>query len=157
MLKITLVAAGNKMPSWVNDAVKEFSKRLQDSINIQIIEIPLLRRGKSADLARIIDKEAALIRQAIPPNARLIALDVQGRAFSSETLAQHIAQLQQITSHLCLVIGGPEGLAAEVLARCHETWSLSPLTLPHPIARIVLIEALYRAWTIIHNHPYHKS
>ncbi|WP_094090820.1 23S rRNA (pseudouridine(1915)-N(3))-methyltransferase RlmH [Legionella clemsonensis] len=156
MIKITLIACGNKMPVWVNEAVSEFSKRLQDYSNFNLIEIPLTKRGKASDLARILDKEASLIIAALPSNARIIALDMQGETFSSENLAQRLEQLQNIASHVCFVIGGPEGLVPEVLNRCQERWSLSKLTLPHPLVRIVLLEALYRAWSILHNHPYHR-
>ncbi|WP_028373677.1 23S rRNA (pseudouridine(1915)-N(3))-methyltransferase RlmH [Legionella lansingensis] len=156
MLKITLVACGNKMPSWVMEAVSEFSKRIQEYTNLSLIEIPLTKRGKSSDLARILDKETALIEAAIPSSARIIALDMNGEAFSSEQLAQKIQQLQQIVSHVCFIIGGPEGLSPDILQKSHERWSLSKLTLPHPLVRIVLLEALYRAWSILHHHPYHK-
>lgn len=156
MLKITLVTIGNKMPVWVDQAVKEYAKRLQDGISLTIIEIPLMRRGKSTDLSRIMEKEMTLMSAAIPNNARLIALDSTGESFASEQLADKIARLQQITSHLCFLIGGPEGLALELINRSDERWSLSALTLPHTLVRITLLEALYRAWSILQNHPYHK-
>lgn len=156
MLKITLVTMGNKMPIWVDQAVKEYAKRLQDGVSLTIIEIPLMRRGKSTDLSRIMEKEMTMMNAAIPHNARLIALDLTGESFSSEQLAEKIARLQQTTSHLCFLIGGPEGLSSALLARSQERWSLSRLTLPHTIVRITLLEALYRAWSILHNHPYHK-
>ncbi|ARG97467.1 23S rRNA (pseudouridine(1915)-N(3))-methyltransferase RlmH [Legionella micdadei] len=156
MLKITLIACGNKMPTWVNSAVSEFTKRLQEFVNFNLIEIPLAKRGKASDLTRILEKEAALITHTIPPNARVIALDISGESFSSEKLASKLEQLQQISSHLCFLIGGPEGLLPSVLGRADERWSLSKLTLPHPLVRIILLETLYRAWSIIHKHPYHK-
>ncbi len=156
MLKITLVTIGNKMPAWVDLAVKEYSKRLQDGVALTIIEIPLIRRGKSSDLSRIMEKEMVMMNAAIPNHARLIALDLTGESFTSEQLAGKIAQQQQVTSHLCFLIGGPEGLSKELLARSHERWSLSMLTLPHTLVRVTLLEALYRAWSIIHHHPYHK-
>lgn len=134
----------------------EFSKRLQEYASFSLIEIPLSKRGKSSDLCRILDKEAALILAAIPQGSHVIALDIGGKSFSSEDLAQKIESLQLITSHICLIIGGPEGLIPAVLSRAKERWSLSQLTLPHPIVRIVLLEGLYRAWSIINNHPYHK-
>ncbi|MBA2651413.1 MAG: 23S rRNA (pseudouridine(1915)-N(3))-methyltransferase RlmH [Tatlockia sp.] len=156
MFKITLISCANKMPAWVNTAVSEFSKRLQDFASINLIEIPLSKRGKSTDLSRILEKEAALMSAAIPSGARIIALDISGESFSSEKLAAKLELLQQISSHLCFLIGGPEGLAQTLLDRSHERWSLSQLTLPHPLVRVVLLEALYRSWSIIHNHPYHK-
>ena len=156
MLKITLITIGNKMPVWVDLAVKEYSKRLHDGVSFSIVEIPLIRRGKSTDLSRIMEKEMALMSAAIPNHARLIALDLHGESFASEQLAEKISRLQQNTSHLCFLIGGPEGLSAELIARSDERWSLSKLTLPHTLVRVTLVEALYRAWSIIHHHPYHK-
>lgn len=156
MLKITVIAVGNKMPSWVMEGSNDYVKRFNDGIQLKLIEIPLIRRSKTSDLARIMEKEAALIQEAIPSGSRLIALDIEGKSFSSEGLALKINQLQQINSHFCLLIGGPEGLSKETLHRCDERWSLSKLTLPHPLVRIMLLETLYRAWSIINNHPYHK-
>ncbi len=144
------------MPAWVEQAAQEYTKRLQDGISLSIIEIPLIKRGKSTDTSRIMEKEMMQMSAVIPHNARLIALDVTGESFSSEQLADKIARLQQMTSHLCFLIGGPEGLSSELLARSNERWSLSRLTLPHTLVRITLLEALYRAWSILHHHPYHK-
>lgn len=156
MLKITVVALGNKMPDWVVKGSNDYIKRFKDGIQLKIIEIPLINRGKSSDLSRIMEKESSLIKEALPNGARIIALDIEGKCFSSEELAIKITQLQQVSSHLCFIIGGPEGLSSEIMAHCDERWSLSKLTLPHPLVRIILLETLYRAWSIINNHPYHK-
>lgn len=156
MLKITIITLGNKMPGWVNEGSNEYAKRLNDGVQLKIIEIPLIRRSKSSDLSRILERESAFIRDALPNNARIIALEIEGKTFSSEELALKISQLQQTSSHLCFIIGGPEGLSQEILKLCDERWSLSKLTLPHPLVRIILLETLYRAWSIINNHPYHK-
>ena len=156
MLEITLIAMGNKMPTWVTEASTEFTKRLREAFKLHLIEIPLLKRGSPHELARILDKEATRLNTTIPPDAHLIALDLSGTTFSSENLAKHLGHLQHITSHLCFVIGGPEGLPQSCLRASRERWSLSTLTLPHPLARVVLLEALYREWSILNNHPYHK-
>jgi 23S rRNA (pseudouridine1915-N3)-methyltransferase len=156
MLKITLIAVGNKMPDWIVKGSNDYAKRFRDGIQLKVIEIPLITRNKSSDLARILEKESSLIKDSIPHNARLIALDMKGDSFSSEELALKISQLQQISSHFCFLIGGPEGLSSEILHQSDERWSLSKLTLPHPLVRILLLETLYRAWSIINGHPYHK-
>ena len=156
MLKITVISLGNKMPDWVVQGSNEYAKRFKDGISFKMIEIPLIARTKCSDLSRILEKEANLIRQAIPANCHLIAMDSTGKSFTSEQLAERISQLQQTTSHLCFLIGGPEGLAAELIKLAHECWSLSRLTLPHPLVRIFLTESLYRSISIIGNHPYHK-
>lgn len=156
MLKITVVTLGNKMPDWVVQGSHDYAKRFNDGIQLKLIEIPLIRRSKSSDLSRILEKETSLIKDALPNGARLIALDIEGKSFGSEELALKMTQLQQISSHFCFIIGGPEGLSTEILNLCDERWSLSKLTLPHPLVRIILLETLYRAWSIINNHPYHK-
>ncbi|MFC3908578.1 23S rRNA (pseudouridine(1915)-N(3))-methyltransferase RlmH [Legionella dresdenensis] len=156
MFKITVIACGNKMPDWVNAAADEFSKRLKEYVNFNLIEIPLAKRSKASDLNRIMEKESTLIIEAIPKGSRVIALEINGSTFSSEKLADKFQAMQHTNSHLCILIGGPEGLSRQTLEHCHESWSLSALTLPHPIVRIVLLEAIYRAWSIINNHPYHK-
>lgn len=156
MLKITVITLGNKMPDWIVQGSNDYAKRFNDGIQLKIIEIPLIRRSKSSDLSRILEKESSLIKEALPHGARLIALDIEGKTFSSEQLAVKITQLQQIASHFCFLIGGPEGLSNELITLCDERWSLSKLTLPHPLVRIILLETLYRAWSIINNHPYHK-
>ncbi|MCH9689070.1 MAG: 23S rRNA (pseudouridine(1915)-N(3))-methyltransferase RlmH [Gammaproteobacteria bacterium] len=156
MLEITLVAMGNKMPGWVNEAIQDFSKRLREAFKFTLIEIPLLRRTHTHNIVHVLEKEAAKLHQAIPKKAYLVALDAKGQIFTSEKLAAHLNKLQHITGHICFVIGGPEGLPQSVLTQSQERLSLAHLTLPHPIARIVLLEALYRSWSILNNHPYHK-
>lgn len=156
MLKLTLITLGNKMPDWVAQGSNDYAKRFNDGIQLKTIEIPLIRRSKSSDLARIMEKETASIKEVLPNGARIIALAIEGKSFSSEDLALQITKLQQTNSHLCFLIGGPEGLSSEILNLSHERWSLSKLTLPHPLVRIILLETLYRSWSIINNHPYHK-
>lgn len=156
MFKLTVLALGDKMPSWVNEAVHEYSKRLTDGVSLSLIELPLQKRLKTGDLQRILDKEAAALKATLPPQAYVIALDRQGEQFVSEQLARKLSNLQLNQSHIAFIIGGPEGLHPDVLTVCRERWSLSKLTMPHTIARIVLVEALYRAWCILKNHPYHK-
>lgn len=156
MLEITLVTMGNKMPDWVNQATSTFTKRLSDTFQFKLIEIPLIRRQHAHEQARILEKEAVKLQEAIPKGAYLIALDAKGKKFSSEALATHFEKLHHKASHLCFVIGGPEGLPQALLQKSQERWSLSDLTLPHPLARVVLLEALYRSWSILNNHPYHK-
>jgi 23S rRNA (pseudouridine1915-N3)-methyltransferase len=156
MLKITVITLGNKMPKWVTQGTQDYAKRFNDGILLKIIEIPLISRTKSSDLTRIMERESSLVQEALPNNARIIALEIKGKSFSSEELALKITQLQQTSSHLCFLIGGPEGLSQKLLNLCDEHWSLSKLTFPHPLVRILLLETVYRAWSIINGHPYHK-
>lgn len=156
MFKLSIIAMGNKMPRWVDEASLEYQKRLKEYVQIHFIEVPLLKRGKAADLRRILEKETATLMNLIPVNCRIIALDMQGISFSSEQMALKFESLSHINTHLCFIIGGPEGLSPDILAKADERWSLSQLTLAHPMVRILLLEAVYRAWSIIHHHPYHK-
>jgi len=144
------------MSSWVETTVMEYSKRLKEFVQLKIVEIPLSKRPKSRDIKQILQKEAKQIKASFPTNAFLIALDIEGMSFSSEDLALKLTKLKLNHSHLCFIIGGPEGLSTDIKECCHEKWSLSKLTLPHPFARILLLEALYRASAINANHPYHK-
>jgi 23S rRNA (pseudouridine1915-N3)-methyltransferase len=155
-MKVTLITVGNKMPDWAIEAKDEFAKRLQEFTSLHCIEIPLQKRNKTSDLSRILEKEEQHIRAAIPSGARCIALDKSGKQFASESLASHLEKLQHHHTHLCFIIGGPEGLQPQLLKDCEEKWSLSLLTFPHALARVILLETLYRSWSILQNHPYHK-
>lgn len=156
MLKMTLVACGHKMPEWVEQGASHFRKYLQEYVQFTYIDVPLEKETKSTTKSILLQKEAQRIRAALPDSARLIALDVKGQTFTSEGLALKINQLQNISSHLCFMIGGPYGLHPDLLALAEERWSLSSLTLPHTLVRVVLLEVLYRALSILHNSPYHR-
>lgn len=156
MQKITICAVGQKMPKWVNEASQELAKRLHQKMQLEWIELPLIKRSGIQQLSQILEKEYQLFLEAIPPKAHLISLDAKGKLYSSEQLANRMSELQQHTSHWCIIIGGPEGLHPELKAKAEESWSFSPLTFPHPLVRLILLESLYRSWCIQHNHPYHK-
>ena len=156
MLKITVCSIGQKMPKWLNEATSEHLKRLEHKIQIDWIELPLIKRTTSSQLSQILEKEYHSIMSAIPDKTYIIALDAQGQTFSSEKLAAKMDDLQQLHSHWCIIIGGPEGLHPKLLKHAHEKWSLSPLTFTHPLVRLVLLESIFRSWCILNNHPYHK-
>lgn len=155
-MHISLIAVGTKMPAWVEQGVTEYTKRLPPEIKLAIREIPLGKRGKGADIQRAIDGEGKQMLAAIAPQDTVIALDVQGKPWSTEQLAQNLTRWQLEGDRISLLVGGPDGLAEECLARAQQRWSLSALTLPHPLVRILLAEQLYRAWSINNNHPYHR-
>ena len=156
MLRITLVTFGNKMPDWIQSGTMEYMKRLKEFTHCKLIEIPLIKRQKGVDISRIMDKEAASMRDAIPKDAYVIALTIDGSSFSSEMMAKKLSVIGHQTSHLCFLIGGPEGLSPRILEKSQAQWSLSALTLPHPMVRVVLLESLYRGFSMNANHPYHK-
>ncbi len=146
---IRLLAIGNKMPSWVTEGYHEYAKRFPPSCSIQLIEIPAEKRTKQAVIARLTEREGEKLLSTIKPQHRVIALEVAGKSWSTEQLAEHLKTWQGEGRNIDLLIGGPDGLAK-------TQWSLSPLTLPHPLVRILLAEQLYRAVTILQNHPYHR-
>ncbi|MDO6563270.1 23S rRNA (pseudouridine(1915)-N(3))-methyltransferase RlmH [Amphritea sp. 1_MG-2023] len=155
-MKIRLIAVGTKMPSWVTEGFNEYQKRLPHEFSLELIEIPLGHRGKGADLARAKRQEGELMLAAIPKGDQVVALEVGGRNWSTEQLAEQAEQWQMSGRNVSLLVGGPEGLAPECVAVANQKWSLSGLTLPHPLVRILLSEQLYRAWSILQGHPYHK-
>lgn len=144
------------MPAWVEDGYADYAKRLSGEITLDLIEIPAGKRGKNADVVRITDKEGEAMLAAIPNGDRVVALDVLGKSFGTEQLAATLEDWLPQGRHMSLLIGGPEGLAPAALARAEEKWSLSKLTLPHPLVRVLVAEQLYRAWTLLKGHPYHR-
>jgi 23S rRNA (pseudouridine1915-N3)-methyltransferase len=144
------------MPKWVEQGVDEYTKRLPPELKLEVKEIALGKRGKGADIKRAIQTEGQQMLAAIGEYDRVIALDVLGKAWSTEKLAGELRDWQLEGDNISLLVGGPDGLAEPCLQRANQRWSLSALTLPHPLVRIVLAEQLYRAWTINSNHPYHR-
>lgn len=144
------------MPKWVEQGVGEYAKRLPPELKLEIKEIPLGKRGKGADIQRAIAQEGQQMIAAIPERNHVVALEVKGKPWTTEQLAGQLQDWQLQGENISLLVGGPDGLAKECRQRASQQWSLSPLTLPHPIVRIVLAEQLYRAWTINNNHPYHR-
>jgi len=155
-MRFKMIAVGTKMPAWVEAGFNEYAKRLPRDFSLEVVELPMGPRGKNAPIAKAIAKEGALMLAAIPKGDKVIALDVLGKPWSTEKLADNLANWSMECSNYSLLIGGPDGLAPECLARADAKWSMSALTLPHPLVRIVLAEQLYRAWTLLNNHPYHK-
>ena len=155
-MKIQLIAVGTKMPDWVTAGFTEYQRRFPKEIPLELIEIPAGKRGKNADIARILQKEGELT-MAAAGKARIVILDIPGKPWTTEQLAQQLEVWKQDGRDVALLIGGPEGLSPECKAAAEQSWSLSPLTLPHPLVRIVVAESLYRAWSITTNHPYHRE
>ncbi|MBA3582533.1 MAG: 23S rRNA (pseudouridine(1915)-N(3))-methyltransferase RlmH [Gammaproteobacteria bacterium] len=156
-MKIHLLAVGTKMPAWVNSGFDEYARRFPPECRLQLNEIPASKRSKSQDLQRIVQQEGEVMLARIPERAFVVALEVHGKPWSTEQLAQQLAQWLMQGRDVALLVGGPEGLAESCRQRAEQTWSLSPLTLPHPLVRVVLAETLYRAWTLHSGHPYHRE
>ena len=155
-MRLHLIAVGSRLDAWVNQGYDEFAKRLPVDCCLQLTEIPALKRGKNANLERITREEGRKMLAAIPKGSSVVALDVQGRQYTTLELADKLAGWLQGGRDVALLVGGPEGLAPECLVRAEEKWSLSNLTLPHPLVRIVVAEQLYRAWSVLSHHPYHR-
>ena len=155
-MKLRIIAVGTKMPDWVEAGYSEYAKRMPRDIQVEMIELPLAVRTKNSDLAKAMEKEAEQIAASIQKGEKIIVLDVQGKSWSTEQLAENLAAWKMSGDNYCLLIGGPDGLASSLRNSAAIKWSLSPLTLPHPLVRILLIEQLYRASSILQNHPYHK-
>ena len=156
-MKINLVAVGTKMPAWVTQGFDEYSKRLPRECQLQLVEIPAAKQGKTAQPEQWKKDEASRILMAIPDNHHVVALEVDGKNWSTEQLSEQMQNWLSDGRDVSLMVGGPDGLDTSCLQRASQKWSLSALTLPHPLVRIVLAEQLYRAWTILQNHPYHRS
>lgn len=145
------------MPSWVEKGYEEFARRMPAECSLNLIEITPEKRTKNMDRNRILQKEGDRILTAIPKNTRLLALDVNGNQWSTEELAFQLENWLQDGRNIALMVGGPDGLDIRCKERADSKWSLSRLTLPHPLVRVIVAEQLYRAWTIIQNHPYHRG
>src|SRR5690606_14100932 len=154
-MRILMISVGQKMPDWVAAGVREYCGRLPANF-LQLVELPLAVRTKSSDPRRAQAEEAQRLLKAIPDGAHVSALDPRGRALRSEQLAERLDGWQHEGRDVAFLIGGPDGLTAECLARSDERWSLSRLTFLHMLVRIILAEQIYRAWTILRNHPYHR-
>jgi len=155
-MRIVLIAVGNKMPSWVEQGYQEYARRLPADCTLQLVEIPAGKRGKGADIARVTRQEGEKMLSAVPRGAQIVTLEVTGRAWSTENLSNELDNWLHDGRDVALLVGGPEGLAKECVAQAGQRWSLSSLTLPHPLVRVVVAEQLYRAWSILQNHPYHR-
>jgi 23S rRNA (pseudouridine1915-N3)-methyltransferase len=156
-MNIHLLAVGTKMPKWVSIAYQEYAQRLPMKCSLVLKEITAEKRTKNSNIEAIIDKESEKIKAAIPANCRIVALEVTGKIWSTEKLAVRLEAWMMGGQDIALIVGGPDGLNDEILAMAHEKWSLSELTFPHPLVRVILAEQIYRAYSIIENHPYHRA
>lgn len=144
------------MPGWVQAGYQEYEKRLPSELNVELVEIPMAqrRKGEAPDQAVAIEGKAIL--KVLSRDDHVIALAVAGKPWSTEQLAENLRAWQGSGSNISLLIGGPDGLDKNCLERANQQWSLSAMTLPHPLVRVMLIEQLYRAWSINAGHPYHR-
>ena len=156
-MHLRVLAVGTRCPAWVREAYDDYARRLQARLPVKLTEIAPGRRGKGIPLERALEEEGRRIQAALRPADHLVTLDERGRERSSLELGEWLGARMRAGSDLVFAIGGPDGFAPEVRARAQESWSLSRLTLPHALVRVVLIEQLYRANTLLEGHPYHRE
>ena len=144
------------MPAWVQTGCQEYARRLPKELNLELVEVPLAQRHKGEAADRAVELEGKAILKSLSRDDHVVALAVEGVAWRTEQLAQNLRIWQGNGNNVCLIIGGPDGLDKSCMARANQSWSLSSLTLPHPLVRVLLIEQLYRAWSINAGHPYHR-
>jgi len=156
-MQLLVAAVGQRMPRWVNEAWTEYARRMPPGLGLSLREIALAKRGKNADTNRLTAVESSALHAAMPARARIIVLDVKGQGWSTEKLALNLEEWMGEGRDIGFMIGGPDGISPDIMQKADNRWSLGPLTLPHPLVRVVLAEQLYRAWTITQNHPYHRA
>ena len=156
-MKVNLIAIGNKMPDWVDIASNDFLKRLPAEIKVNEVFLPLIKRGKNPDIPRIVRDESRKLLNAVPKNSVLVVLDVLGKKITTMKLSEMLGTWLEQSQDISIIIGGPDGVSDELLASATMKISLSELTFPHPLVRVVLLEQIYRAWSILNNHPYHRA
>ncbi len=160
MMKLRILSVGHKMPNWVQAGFEEYFKRIQPMMSVELVELPPAKRSKNpspAEIEKYKAVEAAIILNAKQPKELLWLLEVKGKMLSTEKLADKLSVAMQDGADIALVIGGADGVADDVLQAADFKWSMSDLTLPHPLVRVILMEQLYRAMSIINNHPYHRG
>jgi 23S rRNA (pseudouridine1915-N3)-methyltransferase len=156
-MRVALIAVGTRMPAWVEQGFAEYASRMPRECRLELVEIPAAKRTASSDLKRVRADEGERVLKAIPRDANVIALDERGDALDSAGWSKHVAKWLASGRDTALLVGGPDGHADAVLARAQVRWALSKLTLPHALVRVLVAEQLYRAWTLLTNHPYHRA
>lgn len=159
-MKVVLAAVGTRMPAWVDAAFRDYAKRLPAACRLALREVPVAYRGtaarKGGNVAEGVRREGEGLLRAVPAGARIVALDEHGDLWSTAQLAERFGSWLAEGRDTVMLAGGPDGLASACLDRAAVRWSLSRLTLPHPLVRIIVAEQIWRAWSLLHRHPYHR-
>lgn len=146
-MRVRIVAIGTRMPAWVTTAYEDYTRRMRGTLRVDLDELAV-GRGKADEQKRLLERAG---------DDYLVALDEHGKTKTTLELAKWLDERIQDGRNLCFVIGGPDGLGPEILVKAAWRWSLSPLTFPHAMVRVILAEQLYRAHSVLHNHPYHRE
>ena len=156
-MRIHLICVGRRMPAWVEAGYQDYARRLPPECTLSVVEIEPMRRGKTGGPEQARADEAERILKAIPKGAGVVALDARGQDWGTEDLARQLRGWLGEGRDRALLVGGADGLAETCRKRADQCWSLSRLTFPHPLVRVILAEQLYRAWTLLKGHPYHRG
>ena len=156
-MKCRLIAAGTRLPGWVNEGFHEYQRRLRPPLRLELVEIPVAARRAGEDSRRAVAREAERMLAQLAREDYVVALEVTAKSMTTERLSAWLAERLRAAQPLALLIGGPDGLADSCRARADQSWSLSPLTLPHGLVRVVLAEQIYRAMSMLDGHPYHRA
>ncbi len=156
-MHIHLICVARRVPPWVRAAYEDYAGRLSAGSALTLIEVAAERRSRGRDTRRPLEQEGERVLKAIPPSAWVVALDEHGDRWTSADLARRLAEWQRLGRDVALLVGGADGLDARCLARADQRWSLSPLTLPHALVRVLLAEQIYRAHSLLDGHPYHRG
>lgn len=145
------------MPSWVQQGFTEYAKRLPHECRLELVEIPVAKRSKTSSPEQLSQSEGERLLAAVPNGAQVLTLDEQGLLWTTQQLSERLATWLQTGRDVALLVGGPDGLSDACQQRADTSWSLSRLTLPHAMVRVIVAEQIYRAWSILVNHPYHRA
>ena len=157
MLRLSLITASNRQPEWVDQGADDYAKRLRGRCSLEIKVVPLARRTATAPVDKAINDEGERMLALLPAGAHVVALLETGKPWSTKELAAKLDDWMQRGAPVAFLVGGPDGLSKACVARANERWSLSNLTLPHGLVRVIAAEALYRAWSLLEHHPYHRA
>jgi 23S rRNA (pseudouridine1915-N3)-methyltransferase len=156
-MKCRLIAAGTRLPDWVNEGFREYQKRLRTPLVLELIEVPIATRRPGENPQRAIVREGEDMLAALGREDYVVALEVSAKSMTTEQLSAWLAERLREARPLALLIGGPDGLSDACRARANQSWSLSPLTLPHALVRVVVAEQIYRGMSMLAGHPYHRA
>lgn len=156
-MHLKIISAGQRLPEWVNSGFETYRKRFPREMRLELVEVPLAGKSAQGDADKARRMEGDRMLGSLRGSEYVIALEVEGKAWSTEKLGSQLESWQMNGRDTAFLIGGPEGLSQECRKRADQWWSVSPLTLPHPLVRVLVAEQLYRAWTITQNHPYHRA
>jgi 23S rRNA (pseudouridine1915-N3)-methyltransferase len=156
-MKLLIVAVGTRTPAWVDAGFAEYAKRMGRELTLELTEVRAQDRAGGVPAARAMAQEAERIRAALPKNARVVVLDEHGDDLTTRALAERVQQWMAAGNDVAFLVGGADGLDAGLKSAAHETLRLSSLTLPHALVRVLLAEQLYRAFSVLRNHPYHRE